>query len=286
MNIIEKTFEVNGLMNTRQKTDRIILHHADASNCTVEDIDRWHKGNGWSKIGYHFFIDKEGNVYRGREEDKVGAHAEGSNSDSIGICFEGKYEEEEMPEKQVKAGQELIEYLKNKYPSIDIIEKHSDVNSTSCPGKNFKFDEIVNGESNEEESNIEESNSLISTIQSTLNAKYGLSIAVDNIYGNETKKALVKGLQQEFNNQFGSNIAIDGIFGAKTKQACQNVSKGAQGNITWLIQAMLSIKGYNTNGIEGIFGSGTESAVRQFQKDNNISVDGIVGKNTFEKLFK
>lgn len=280
MNIIEKTFESNGEMTTRKSTNRIILHHADASNCTVEDIDRWHKENGWSKIGYHFFINKKGEIYRGREEDKVGAHAEGSNSDSLGICFEGKYGIEIMPEAQIKAGQELVEYLKKKY-GITKVQKHSDVNSTSCPGENFKFNEIANGEIIEKPANF-----LILDIQKTLNNRYGLNIAEDNIYGDETKQALIKALQIELNNQFGKGLSVDGIFGNRTKQSCEEIAKGAEGNITWIIQAMLSIKGYNTNGIEGIFGSGTENAVCKFQQDNNLKIDGIVGKNTFEKLFK
>lgn len=280
MNIIEKTFESNSEMSTRKSTNRIILHHADASNCTVEDIDRWHKENGWSKIGYHFFINKKGEIYRGREEDKVGAHAEGSNSDSLGICFEGKYGTEIMPEAQIKAGQELVEYLKKKY-GITKVQKHSDVNSTSCPGENFKFNEIANGEIIEKPANF-----LILDIQKTLNNRYGLNIAEDNIYGNETKQALIKALQIELNNQFGKGLSVDGIFGNRTKQSCEEIAKGAEGNITWIIQAILSIKGYNTNGIDGIFGSGTENAVCNFQQDNNLEVDGIVGKNTFEKLFK
>ena len=43
MRIIEKTFETKGNMDYRTKTTRIILHHADASKCSVEDIDKWHK---------------------------------------------------------------------------------------------------------------------------------------------------------------------------------------------------------------------------------------------------
>ena len=85
----------------------------------------------------------------------------------------------------------------------------------------------------------------IAYIQQTLNEKYGFGIKVDNIYGNETHRALVKGLQTELNKQFGANLVIDGIFGANTKNACRNVGKGARGNITWLIQAMLYCKGYN-----------------------------------------
>jgi N-acetyl-anhydromuramyl-L-alanine amidase AmpD len=143
MNIIEKTYTLNGGLDTRSKTNRIILHHAAATNCTVEDVDRWHKGNGWTCIGYHFFVNKKGEVYRGRKENTVGAHAYGSNTDSIGICAEGNFEKETMPEAQKKAIQELVAYLKDKY-GISKVQKHRDVNATACPGKNYPFDEIVN----------------------------------------------------------------------------------------------------------------------------------------------
>nr|WP_243240285.1 N-acetylmuramoyl-L-alanine amidase [[Clostridium] hylemonae] len=84
-------------MSRRSATKLIILHHAEASNCTVQDIHRWHKNNGWAGIGYHFLVRKDGSIYRGRPEWAVGAHASGSNSDSIGICFEGAYMTETMP---------------------------------------------------------------------------------------------------------------------------------------------------------------------------------------------
>ena len=126
----------------------------------------------------------------------------------------------------------------------------------------------------------------IKEIQHSLNEKYNIGIEEDGYYGPKTKAGLVKGLQTELNNQFKKSLNVDGIFGTKTKETCINVRQGAKGNITYLIQAMLYCKGYNTNGVEGIFGKGTTSAVRKFQTENGIAVDGIVGKNTFEKLFK
>lgn len=125
----------------------------------------------------------------------------------------------------------------------------------------------------------------VQEIQKTLNERYGLSIAIDNIFGKETKKALIIGLQTELNNQYNKGLIVDGIWGTKTKDACVNVKKGARGNITYILQAILFCRGYNTNGVDGIFGSGTESAVKQFQKANGLEVDGIAGKNTFRKLF-
>ena len=64
------------------------------------------------------------------------------------------------------------------------------------------------------------------------------------------------------------------------------LKKGARGNITKLVQEKLVSLGYNTNGVDGIFGSGTEKAIISFQKNNGLVGDGIVGKNTWEKLLK
>jgi N-acetyl-anhydromuramyl-L-alanine amidase AmpD len=286
MEIIEANLQFKD-MSTRKATQRIILHHADAKNCSAEDIHRWHLNNGWSGAGYHFLVRKDGTIYRLRPEDKVGAHAYGSNYNSIGVCFEGNYMEEDMPEVQKQAGKELVAYLKNKY-KISTVQKHKDVCATSCPGDKFPFDEIAKSDTSNEiipqpQENVQKGN--VAEIQATLNDRYGLNIAVDNIYGNETRKALVKGLQTELNKQYHRGLAVDGIFGANTYNACINVRKGAEGNITYLIQAMLVCHSFDIN-VDGIFGPATENAVKKFQNRNGLSADGICGKNTFNKLFK
>lgn len=284
MEIIETNLQFKD-MSTRKVTERIILHHADAKGCSAEDIHRWHLNNGWAGAGYHFLVRKDGKIYRLRPEDKVGAHAYGANYNSIGICFEGNYMEEDMPEVQKEAGKELVAYLKDKY-GITTVQRHRDVCATSCPGDKFPFEEIANSEKKEEIiSKPQEVKGKIAKIQKILNERYGLSIAVDNIYGNETRKALVKGLQTELNKQYGRGLSVDGIFGNNTYKACVNVREGAEGNITWLIQAMLVCYSFDIS-VDGIFGNATKSAIKELQKRNGLSVDGICGKNTFNKLFK
>ena len=285
MEIIETNLQFRD-MSTREATERIILHHADAKKCSAEDIHRWHLNNGWSGAGYHFLVRKDGKIYRLRPEDKVGAHAYSSNYNSIGICFEGNYMEEDMPEIQKEAGKELVAYLKNKY-GITTVQRHKDVCATSCPGDKFPFEEIANSEKKEEviSKPQEEVKGKVAEIQKTLNERYGLSIAIDNIYGNETRKALVKGLQIELNEQYGRRLSVDGIFGNNTYKACINVREGAKGNITWLIQAMLVCHSFDIS-VDGIFGNATKNAIKELQKRNGLSVDGICGKNTFNKLFK
>lgn len=106
----------------------------------------------------------------------------------------------------------------------------------------------------------------------------------DGIYGPDTKRHLVRKLQQELNAQFGAGLSDDGIWGPKTRAACVNVRRGARGNITKVLQGALICHGYSTNGFDGIFGGGTESAVRSYQFDHGLSADGIAGKNTFASL--
>ena len=94
----------------------------------------------------------------------------------------------------------------------------------------------------------------------------------------------IRELQHECNRQGFSNQKVDGIAGAATLAGCPVLRKGAQGNITKLLQEKLVSLGYSTNGVDGIFGSGTYSAVREFQKTRGLSADGIVGQNTWRKL--
>lgn len=99
-----------------------------------------------------------------------------------------------------------------------------------------------------------------------------------------TNNNWISRLQAECNNQGFSNQKVDGIPGSKTLAGCPLVRKGARGNITKLLQEKLVSLGYNTNGVDGIFGSGTERAVKLYQKNNSLISDGIVGRNTWKKL--
>lgn len=70
----------------------IIVHCADTPpdmDVTVEMIRGWHKAKGWDDIGYHWLVRRDGSVHAGRDEDLVGAHVQGQNSHSIGICLAG-----------------------------------------------------------------------------------------------------------------------------------------------------------------------------------------------------
>lgn len=92
-------------------------------------------------------------------------------------------------------------------------------------------------------------------------------------------------LQSELNDQFDKGLDVDGLKGPKTLDACVTVKRGAKGNITRLIQERLNSVGFSLS-TDGIFGSGTEDAVKVFQKNRGLKQDGIVGRNTWDWLLK
>lgn len=92
-------------------------------------------------------------------------------------------------------------------------------------------------------------------------------------------------LQIELNNQFHKDLNVDGLRGPKTLDACVTVKRGAKGNITKLIQERLNSVGFHIS-VDGIFGGGTENAVKVFQRNRGLSADGIVGRNTWDWLLK
>jgi len=84
----------------RPKDVKYLVVHCSATKPSMDvgaaDIDRWHRKNGWRKIGYHFVIKRDGTIEPGREPTEIGAHAAGYNSVSIGICLVGGVSEKDV----------------------------------------------------------------------------------------------------------------------------------------------------------------------------------------------
>lgn len=243
MNIIETNLVFN-IMNERKTTNRIILHNSGVTvRQAIEVIHNYHKNtNGWAGIGYHFYVRTDGSIYRGRPEDKVGAHAGGNNSDSIGICFEGDYNQETMSEAQIRAGQELVAYLKEKY-SISKVQRHSDVCNTSCPGANFPFDEIANA-SVVENKPLQNTKSILDLANEVIAGKYGTG---------QTRKAALGSLYNEV--QAKVNEILLGKKPTVSKKSneviADEVIAGKWGNGTDR-KARLKQAGYDYNAIQKI----------------------------------
>lgn len=83
-------------MAVRSRTDFIVLHVSatpPSRDIGAAEINAMHKAKGWKGIGYHFVMRRGGVIETGRAVNQVGAHVEGWNSVSIGICLVGGIDE-------------------------------------------------------------------------------------------------------------------------------------------------------------------------------------------------
>lgn len=128
-----------------KKVDKLVLHHPAHKTWGIQDIHNFHKNTKkWNGIGYNYFITKDGRVFEGRGKH-VGAHCEGQNSHTLGICFQGNFDLEKMPDAQVNAGGWLVAQLVREYGlKINDVVGHKDMPGaeTVCPGKNFRMADV------------------------------------------------------------------------------------------------------------------------------------------------
>ena len=130
-------------MKLRAITKRIIIHHSGGPRrVKIEDIHRFHTakppaGRGWEDVAYHYVIEEDGRTKRGRDVHRVGAHDEGENTDSIGVCVTGNNLDpsEAWTQAQIIALRELIVAIETVYGPL-LREGHRDRggDTTDCPG--------------------------------------------------------------------------------------------------------------------------------------------------------
>ncbi len=103
-----------------REIDCILVHCDDNSNPKwgLKELEILHKGKGYLEIGYHFWIDFDGEIHKTRPVWMKGAHEETKNATSIGICLHGRHV---FTAAQMASLEELLIDLCKKY---DIPAKH------------------------------------------------------------------------------------------------------------------------------------------------------------------
>lgn len=144
----------------------IVVHTAQAAfrNVDAKEIDKWHKQNGWSGIGYHYVIlndrhdtKADGTLEKGRPVTEQGAQVAGINHMSVGICCVGDGDKDPFTPKQMERLLDLVAELRRKFKvAPDNVIGHFEVNKLikaglvaekyrtgkTCPGKKVSMDEI------------------------------------------------------------------------------------------------------------------------------------------------
>ncbi|NDV66759.1 N-acetylmuramoyl-L-alanine amidase [Bacteroides sp. 224] len=111
-----------------RKINLIVIHcSATCENVsfTEHDLDRYHRQIGFNGAGYHYYIRRNGDIKRMRPVERIGAHAKGHNSYSIGICYEGGLDNKGKPKDTRTRWQKyslrvLIKLLMQEYPDSEV----------------------------------------------------------------------------------------------------------------------------------------------------------------------
>lgn len=138
------------LVKSTRTIKEIIVHCSatkEGQDFTVADIKKWHLARGFSDIGYHYIIYRDGSIHTGRNVNISGAHCEGHNSHSIGVCYIGGLDKNLKPkdtrtDAQKDALLKLLKQLKQLYPKATI-HGHYEYANKACPCFNVK-EEYIN----------------------------------------------------------------------------------------------------------------------------------------------
>lgn len=124
-----------------REIDKIIIHCSatpPSMDIGAATIDKWHKDRGWSQIGYHFVIRRDGAIEDGRDIKITGAHVAGNNTGSIGICLIGGVDkamtaEDNFTDEQWKALRNLLRILKADFKRATIHGHNEFDSGKACP---------------------------------------------------------------------------------------------------------------------------------------------------------
>jgi N-acetylmuramoyl-L-alanine amidase len=145
----------------------IVIHTAAAPlnvDVSAASMRRYHKlVKGWNDIGYHYVVRKNGTIEMGRPINQAGAHVEGLNHCSIGICFSGHGDLADFTPAQKEAGARLVAELLAKFQLVNKFLQnpsrvlgHREVNdliptifkgpktTKSCPGRKVDMKQFRN----------------------------------------------------------------------------------------------------------------------------------------------
>lgn len=112
----------------------IIVHCSATETGTIESLRRYHKEvNKWRDIGYHYVIEMDGAIKAGRDEATAGAHCQGANAESLGICLIGN---RAFNEAQLQSlGKLLKDCLTRHNLTPEAVSGHRDWPSAQAQGK-------------------------------------------------------------------------------------------------------------------------------------------------------
>ncbi|WP_459500100.1 peptidoglycan recognition protein family protein [Bacillus sp. C1] len=147
MEIKQAKLQFQDELQPLQKVTKLIIHHTAEDGWDVYQTHEFHqKVRGWSGIGYNYFIEEDGTVFEGRGL-YVGAHAKGYNSETIGICITGNFDEYDPTLAQMNSVHSLCRKYMEQFSICEgDVLGHRELEGVTktCPGTRFSMIELRN----------------------------------------------------------------------------------------------------------------------------------------------
>ena len=123
-----------------RNVNTVFVHCSASDNPDHDDVSvirKWHLERGWSDVGYHYFIKKDGTVQKGRSLERNPAAQKGHNTGSIAICVHG-LEKDKFTGASLNSLKMLCEEINKSYRDISF-HGHCEVSSKTCPVFDYKL---------------------------------------------------------------------------------------------------------------------------------------------------
>lgn len=123
-----------------RRIDSIVWHMTQTPpdmECGIDLVRQWHLERGFSDVGYHYLIRKDGTLEYGRPLWITGAHCKGKNANSIGIAYEGGWDgRDDRTEEQIDKMHELMASLTQVFGALDVFGHYEFDEKKTCPNFN------------------------------------------------------------------------------------------------------------------------------------------------------
>ncbi|TQV82749.1 N-acetylmuramoyl-L-alanine amidase [Exilibacterium tricleocarpae] len=287
----------------------IFLHCSASDQSSHDDISimkKWHvEDNGWSDVGYHFFITKNGDIQEGRNIEKIPIAQKGHNTGSIAICCHG-LKKDKFTQKQMDSVKALCKAITDAYTKKIRIRGHREVSSKECPVYDYKkvlglddkgyysesevligpmpapkiepppfefWKAPVRSGSKAKTIKLMDKNELVLPLQNIL-CDLDIQCSKDGVFGQQTKTAV-----QTFQKR--SALSADGIVGPATIDSMFSsrrlvLKPSHKGTDVKVLQLLLAMHGRRLIH-DGVFGQATRLALQAVQRSLQLAADGVFG---------
>ncbi|MCC2099119.1 MAG: peptidoglycan-binding domain-containing protein [Hyphomicrobiales bacterium] len=235
-----------------RRVTRVFVHCSASDNPAHDNVAtmrRWHLARGWSDVGYHIFVRKDGTVENGRSLEKTPAAQAGNNTGTIAICLHG-LDERLFTDAQKTTLIELCLQIHAAYDGAVTFHGHREVAAKACPVIDYK-----------------------AILQLDARGR------IDPVKLSGNPRAV---LLQPYAGDLSVLEQPEAVPGGKAPL----LTFGDRGPFIETLQMKLKALGYRPGNIDGKFGGMTRGAVLRFQADNDLVEDGKVGGMTWEALGK